>query len=89
MEIKKTNLSQQIIFLHAGTQQRRQFIRLTAILTHVDCERATETHCELVDSSVLVDDIENSVVIGEVGFVIHCPLKCGTGAFTHRRCVAL
>lgn len=50
-------------------------------LTHTEFEHVTETHCELVDGSMLVDDIENSVVIGEVGLVIHCPFKCGTGAF--------
>lgn len=42
-----------------------------------------ETHCELVDGCVLIDDIENRVVISEVGLVIHCPFKCGTGASKH------
>lgn len=41
----------------------------------------TETHCELVVGSVLVDDIKDSVVIGEIGLVIHCPFKCGIGTF--------
>lgn len=52
-------------------------------MTHIGSEHVTETHCELVDSSVLVDDIEDSVVIGEVGLVIHCPFKCGIGPFKH------
>lgn len=43
----------------------------------------TETHCEFVHGCILVDDIEVSVVIGEKGFVIHCPFKRGIGAFKH------
>lgn len=43
----------------------------------------TETHRELVDGSMLVDDIEDSVVIGEKGLVINGPFKCGVGAFKH------
>lgn len=43
----------------------------------------TETHCELVHGSVLVDDIEDGVVVGEVRLVIHRPFKCGIGAFAH------
>lgn len=31
------------------------------------------SHCEFIDSSILVDDIENGVVVGEVWFIIHCP----------------
>lgn len=31
------------------------------------------SHCEFIDSSVLVDDVEYGVVICEVWFIIHCP----------------
>lgn len=31
------------------------------------------SHCEFIDSSILVDDVEYSVVIGEIWFVVHCP----------------
>lgn len=44
---------------------------------------ARKTHSELVDGSMLVDDIEDSVVIGEKWLVIHCPFKCGIGALKH------
>jgi len=54
-----------------------------------DIRQSEEAHRELVGGRVLVDDVEHSVVIGEVRLVIHCPLECGIGAFEHRRCVAL
>lgn len=57
--------------------------------TRIGFEHITETHCELVDGSVLVDDVEDSVVIGEEGLVVHCPFKCGIGPLKHGRCVAL
>lgn len=38
---------------------------------------------------MLVDDVEDSVVVGEEGLVVHGPLEGGVGAFQHRRCVAL
>lgn len=31
------------------------------------------SHREFIDSSILVDNIEYGVVIGEVWFIIHCP----------------
>lgn len=46
-------------------------------------EHVRETHCELVEGSMLVDHIEDSVVIGEVGLVVNCPFKCGIGASKH------
>lgn len=48
-----------------------------------------KTHRQLVDGSVLIDDIEDSVVVGEEGLVVNSPLKCGVGAFKHRSRVAL
>lgn len=61
-------------------KQRTQFGSTTAIGLMLNLN---VTHCELVDSSMLVDDIEDSVVIGKVRLVIHCPFKCRTGAFKH------
>lgn len=42
-----------------------------------------KTNRQLVGGSVLVDDIQNRVVVGEVGLVVHSPLEGGIGAFSH------
>lgn len=51
--------------------------------------KGKKTHRQLVDGSVLINDIEDSVVVGEEGLVVNSPLKCGVGAFKHRSRVAL
>lgn len=65
--------------LSSQTLKPLNYLRLMCLLKlssiknvlHVICQ--AYSHREFIDSSVLVDDVEHSVVIGEVRFIVHCP----------------
>lgn len=70
--------------------QQRSVASLQRFCVDLRCwHKRWETHRQLVDGGVLVDDVEDGVVVGEEGLVVHGPLEGGVRAFEHRRCVAL
>lgn len=49
------------------------FLLKTVLQNVINIISQVYSHREFIDSSILVDNVEYGVVIGEVWFIIHCP----------------